>query len=57
MIVVGSKYKITDGRYAGRLCKVMSHDERTYFAIVRLLDSWGKETKETDAVPLSYLER
>ena len=56
-IVVGSKYRITNGRYIDRLCKIVSINAQTQFAVVTILDAWGKETKEIDAVPQSYLER
>lgn len=56
-VTVGSKYRITGGRYKDRLCKVVATNSNTYFAVVRLLDAWGKETKEQDAVPQSFLEK
>lgn len=50
---MGSRYQITDGRYKGRSCRVLKLIGSTDkpFAEVVLLDAFGKDTKEHDALP------
>lgn len=52
---VGKTYRITDGLYTSRLVKVVSHVAQSNFVVVLFLDAFGKETKQQDAVPVSYL--
>jgi hypothetical protein len=52
----GQKYRISDGRYTGRWCRVQQYSEATHFCTVMLMDAWGKETKERDAIPAKFLE-
>lgn len=52
--VVGSSYRITDGRYAGEMCKVFKVVTETHLE-VEFLDVWLKPTGKRDLVPASYL--
>jgi len=55
--VAGSAYQISDGRYKGRLCKVVEiiHKTDRDFVKVIFLDSFGHATKDMDIIPASYL--
>lgn len=55
-LTVGRTYRITDGNYKGRLAKVHHVLDNPNFAVVTLLDAWSKPTKDTDVVPVKYLE-
>lgn len=52
--IVGSSYRITEGRYAGEMCKVHKVLTETHLE-VELLDVWLKPTGKRDAVPAKYL--
>jgi hypothetical protein len=52
--IVGSSYRITDGRYAGEMCKVHKVLTETHLE-VEMLDAWLKPTGRHDAVPAKYL--
>jgi hypothetical protein len=52
----GTKYRIREGKYTGRWCRVLEKHPAQRFVTVMLMDAWGKETKERDAVPIKYLE-
>jgi hypothetical protein len=52
----GSKYRITDGLYIGRLCKVIEFLAKGYLAYVEILGPWGEETGLRDHVKSTYLD-
>lgn len=52
--IVGSAYRITEGRYAGEMCKVQKVLTETHLE-VEFLDAWMKPTGKRDAVPAKYL--
>lgn len=54
--LVSRKYRITGGQYTGHWCKVVTYHEAQDFVTVTLMDSWGKETKQQDAIPCKFLE-
>lgn len=51
----GTKYRIINGKYHGRLCVIAQKTEATYVTVT-LLDSWGMKTKEVDVVPINFLD-
>ena len=53
--IVNQKYRITDGRYAGEMCKVESYIQEDTHVKVQLLDVWLKPTGKFDLVPCKYL--
>lgn len=57
VVVVGRSYRITDGTYKGRLAKVERVCENARgFAVVNLLDAFGKPTGNMDVLPIKYME-
>ena len=51
----GVKYRITKGKYHGRLCVIAQKTEMTYVTVV-LLDCWGMKTKDVDVIPIRFLD-
>lgn len=55
VIRFGTTYRIKSGHYKGRLCKPLELSG-SLFVKIRLIDAWGKDTKVTDLIPVTYLE-
>lgn len=55
VIVFGRAYRIKSGHYKGQQCKPLELSG-SLFVKIRLLDVWGKDTKVTDLIPVTYLE-
>lgn len=52
--MIGGSYRITEGRYAGEMCKVHKVLTETHLD-VEFLDVWLQPTGKHDAVPSKYL--
>jgi hypothetical protein len=56
-VACGHTYRITDGRYKGRLAKVRGLvPMNRMFAFVVFLDAFGKDTKTMDVIPIRLME-
>ena len=54
-ISVNTTYRITDGKYAGELCKVAEYKADSTFCKIELLTVWMKPTGNFDLIPVKYV--
>lgn len=54
-VSVNTTYRITDGKYAGELCKVAQCKPDDLFCKIELLDVWMKPRGLFDLIPVKYL--
>ena len=55
--IINTKYRITDGRYKGEMCKVELYKMNDAFVTVQFLDAWMQpfSPERRDMIPTKYL--
>lgn len=53
--IIGRKHRITDGYYAGEMCKVHSYVDESPEVEVELCDPWGRGTGRYKTIPVRAL--